>query len=96
MFTLTLTYDFFKISTSVSSNENSIDLIKDGSVLSALTNFVTLLESTTNRSVKFQWRVFELGSVSFQTSNLLCELKIEKTATGDTTTILATFPVAGR
>ena len=96
MFTLTLTYDFFKISTSVSSNENSIDLIKDGSVLSALTNFVTLLESTTNRSVKFLWRVFELGSVSFQTSNLLCELKIETMKTGETTTIITTILVADR
>ena len=67
---------FLTITTcTLSSNGNSIDMIKDGLVPSYFAEMVKPLNSTLNREAKFTWKVFQVGNLS--KSNLSCKMKLE-------------------
>ena len=48
-------------SCALSSSSESIDLIINGKVNSALTGFVKMVNTTSNRVTEFEWQVFQLG-----------------------------------
>ena len=67
---------FLTITTcTLSSNGNSIDIIKDEKVPSFFTEMVKPLNRTSNREAKFDWKVFQLGRPS--TTNLSCKMKLD-------------------
>ena len=68
---------FLTITTcTLSSNENSIDIIKDKKVPSFFfTEMVKPLNRISNREAKFDWKVFQLGRPS--TTNLSCKMKLD-------------------
>ena len=59
----------------LSSNGNSIDMIKDGLVPSYFAEMVKPLNSALNRETKFIWKVFQVGNLS--KSNLSCKMKLD-------------------
>ena len=67
---------FLTITTcTLSSNGNSIDIIKDEKVPRFFTEMVKPLNRTSNREAKFNWKVFQLGRPS--TTNLSCKMKLD-------------------
>ena len=62
----------------LSSNGNSIDFIKNGLVPSYFTQMVVPLNSTLNREVKFNWKVFQVGNLATATlsTKLSCKIKL--------------------
>ena len=63
------------ITCTLSSNGNSIDMIKDGLVPSYFAEMVKPLNSTVNREARFIWKIFQVGNLS--KSNLSCKMKLE-------------------
>ena len=66
---------FLTITTcTLSSNGNSIDIIKDGIVPSIFIDMVKPMNSTLNSEAKFTWTVFQLGRLS--TAFMSCKIRL--------------------